>query len=86
MCVSTYPLQTVVQLPGFEQVLLLGPQVAADLLADGSELGAFGLNRVLGVVGALDQCVSITSQSQGSVQHLLWAPGWHTVMYLLSPD
>lgn len=69
---SSYPLQTVVQLHGFEEVVLLGPQVAADILTDCSELAAFGLNGVLSIVGVLDQVITLTGQRQGSVQHLLW--------------
>lgn len=68
---SSHPLQTVVQLHGFEEVVLLGPQVAAHILTDGSELAAFGLNGVLSVVGVLDQLITLTGQRQGSVQHLL---------------
>lgn len=45
VCVlSSYPLQTAVQLHGFEEVVLLGPQAAAHVLTDCSDLAAFGLN------------------------------------------
>lgn len=71
----SYLLQTVVQLHGFEQLVLLGPQVAAHILADRSDLAAFRLNGVFSVVRVLDQLIALTSQHQGSVQHLLWARG-----------
>lgn len=38
------------QLHGFEDVVLLGPQAAAHVLADGSELAAFGLDGVFSIV------------------------------------
>lgn len=47
---SSNLLQSVVQLHGFEQELLLGLQTAAHVLTDFSELTAFGLNGVLGIV------------------------------------
>lgn len=69
---SPYSLQTVVQLHGFEQVVLLGPQAAAHGLTDRSDLAALGLDGVLSVVGVLDQSVALAGQQQSSVQHLLW--------------
>lgn len=69
---SSYPLQTAVQLHGFEEVVLLGPQAAAHVLTDCSDLAAFGLNWVLSIVRFLDQIITLTGQHQGSVQHLLW--------------
>lgn len=60
------------QLHGFEEVILLGLQVAAQILTDCSELAAFGLNGILSIVGVLDQFIALTGQRQSSVQHLLW--------------
>lgn len=80
---SPYSLQTVVQLHGFEQVVLLGPQAAAHSLTDCSDLAAFGLDGVLGIVGVLDQIVALPGQQQGSVQHLLWTS---VGRWLMSPS
>lgn len=71
VCVFSHPLQPMMQLYGFQQVVLLGPEVAAQALADGSQLAAFGLNGVLGVVGLLDELITLMRQRRGSVQNLL---------------
>lgn len=59
------------QLDGFEEVVLPGPQAAARALGEGSELAAFGLDRVFGVVGVLDEFITLLRQGRGSVQNLL---------------
>lgn len=46
-------------------------QGGTKFLAHGSELAAFGLDGVLSIVRALDQLVTLTGQSLGSVQYLL---------------
>ena len=61
------------QLHGFEEVVLLGPQDAAHIPTDRFEFTAFGFNGVLSVVGVLDQTVALIGQQGGSVQHLLWS-------------
>ena len=73
ICVSVcvwlpHPLQAVVELHGLQEEVLLCPQGAAQLGAQGSELAAAALEGVLRVVRVLDQRVALLGQSRGSVQ------------------
>lgn len=52
-------------------MVFLCSQVSSQFLVHGSELDAFGLDGVLSIVGVLDQLVTLTGQSLGSVQYLL---------------
>lgn len=67
----SHPLQQMVQLHGFQKVVLLGPEIGAQSLADCSELTALRLNGVLGIVGVLDKLIAFTRQCRGSFQSLL---------------